>query len=519
MLTARSEWLECLIFFSAVLALLIAGANSLSFGADGVQYVSIAKHYADSNWSEALNAYWSPLISWLIWPMLELGLDPFWAFKIWRAVFALISFAALQRLAKRFELSGWSRYLVLGSLGIFPLHWMMHETPDGIFAAILLILFLMHWPGGNNWQPPKWYWTGILLAVLYFSKSFGLPYFLILFPSWIAANLYYHRSIWVGRIWFRYALKSMGLALLLSGVWMILLSQSYGSLTYANSGKYNARILGSDISPTEIIADQFILPTFQGNLQEIPSGRLCAWEEPYLSELYNSAEASAKLENLGLNNWPHYRRNFTRNIKALAYNDGIFAIAVLLILLLSLQRSQINKWPFEQKFDALYCLIPVLIMIAGYSLILIQDRYLWAAEWFLAILFWMSWKNIKKENFRLGFGIIALLTLAWTPVLQIADSLNQANLATEEFTVSRNQQLNSLEGPWASIDAPKPGNYRKLALMALYADKQYLGISSNFTQEPLQSEVKHLFVQANQQIPAGWRTKEELPSWKICVRD
>src|SRR5579862_9406987 len=33
---------------------------------DGLSYLDIADSYAAGHWSEALNAYWSPLYSWLI---------------------------------------------------------------------------------------------------------------------------------------------------------------------------------------------------------------------------------------------------------------------------------------------------------------------------------------------------------------------------------------------------------------------------------------------------------------------
>jgi len=35
-------------------------------GADGVSYIDIAAAYARGDWAHALNAYWSPLYSWLL---------------------------------------------------------------------------------------------------------------------------------------------------------------------------------------------------------------------------------------------------------------------------------------------------------------------------------------------------------------------------------------------------------------------------------------------------------------------
>ena len=65
----------------------------LSYGADGIQYVEIARHYADMDWHAAINAYWGPLVSWLMAPLIALGVDPYMAFKIERAFTAVIFFA------------------------------------------------------------------------------------------------------------------------------------------------------------------------------------------------------------------------------------------------------------------------------------------------------------------------------------------------------------------------------------------------------------------------------------------
>ncbi len=36
---------------------------------DGISYLDIARNYAAGDWKMAVNAYWSPLLSWLMAPM------------------------------------------------------------------------------------------------------------------------------------------------------------------------------------------------------------------------------------------------------------------------------------------------------------------------------------------------------------------------------------------------------------------------------------------------------------------
>src|SRR6266496_1449429 len=50
--------------------------------ADTLQYITVAKNYSQGNFSDAVNSFWSPLISWLLVPFVLLKIEPVFAFKI-----------------------------------------------------------------------------------------------------------------------------------------------------------------------------------------------------------------------------------------------------------------------------------------------------------------------------------------------------------------------------------------------------------------------------------------------------
>jgi hypothetical protein len=51
------------------------------FNKDEISYISIAEKYARGDFIHAVNAYWAPLLSWLLAPLLWLGLPYNYAAK------------------------------------------------------------------------------------------------------------------------------------------------------------------------------------------------------------------------------------------------------------------------------------------------------------------------------------------------------------------------------------------------------------------------------------------------------
>jgi hypothetical protein len=49
---------------------------------DGISYLAIAQRYLADDFSGAVNTYWSPLFSWLLTPLLALGIEPLLACKV-----------------------------------------------------------------------------------------------------------------------------------------------------------------------------------------------------------------------------------------------------------------------------------------------------------------------------------------------------------------------------------------------------------------------------------------------------
>jgi len=90
MRTSRWRWLGFVRHLGlpiSLIVLIVAGIRYVpvfryEMNPDGCSYMNIAKQYLDGNFWDAVNAYWSPLISWLLIPFMVAGIDAPLATKI-----------------------------------------------------------------------------------------------------------------------------------------------------------------------------------------------------------------------------------------------------------------------------------------------------------------------------------------------------------------------------------------------------------------------------------------------------
>src|SRR5690606_4259349 len=100
-------------------------------GIDTISYISIAEHYLNGRWQYAINAYWSPMVSWLMTPFISVGFtgsEAFLAVNVIASVLVLILGIILIR--KITKSSFWLEVLYLLSLSPFLLRNLSSLMPD-----------------------------------------------------------------------------------------------------------------------------------------------------------------------------------------------------------------------------------------------------------------------------------------------------------------------------------------------------------------------------------------------------
>jgi hypothetical protein len=241
--------LKIVLWCAAALAgLLQAWAERFYIEPDGVNYLDIAYAYLRHDWHNAINAYWSPLYSWLLalvfgvlhaplyWESTLLHLLNFVFYLLALACFAFFfdELTELRRawLETREESASWLIFgYALFTYAALELIRLQTDTPDMfVFALFFLatgILIRIRRLG------PEWSLyakLGAVLAIAYFAKA-------VMFPL---AFVFLGCSLFAARDWKRASLRVVLAAfvfLALAGPWVTLLSKAKGQLTYGEVGK------------------------------------------------------------------------------------------------------------------------------------------------------------------------------------------------------------------------------------------------------------------------------------------
>jgi hypothetical protein len=242
------------------------GASALAFcqwnylNADFVAYATVARrllaHPADS-----VTGYWSPLYSWLMAPLLAVGLGDVVAGRLVLLTAGTGYIAALYGLARRLAPADESlrRVFLAGVLFCAVLEaavWANHLLDPDLLANALLFaylgLLLDERFARHHWRAVA---AGLCAGLAYLAKAYMLPFILAQLP--LALLFLARRGVCSSsqpegslRASFRWRpwLSSVGWALLglmlVAGPWIAVLSAHYGRLTFSTAGPANHANVG-----------------------------------------------------------------------------------------------------------------------------------------------------------------------------------------------------------------------------------------------------------------------------------
>ena len=221
---------------------------------DGISYISIAENYFAGRFDEAVNAYWSPLISWSMLPFMAAGADSLFAMALASATWASLGIAAGTFLVWR-----WTRHSVVATatigvvLSVFAVGNLTSTTPDlilaswtAIFALVLVEANERLGAGSRRGQILFGAVLGVTCAVGYFAKAFALPLFAVVGIAWIVVRLLATRAAHprgqrrapiVRQLWM--PLAALAALVLIAGPFVTALSVKYGGPTLGSSFQVN----------------------------------------------------------------------------------------------------------------------------------------------------------------------------------------------------------------------------------------------------------------------------------------
>jgi hypothetical protein len=238
---------------------------------DAVSYLTIARKYRAWEFSDAINGYWSPLLSWLLAPLLCLGAPTDVTAKCLQVAIGAGSLSIVWWLGKRLELPGsvrvWTTLALVPAVAMYALS---DTTPDLLVAVILAasigVVIGKEYPR-SPWQGAA---CGLLGALAYLAKAYAFPFFLAHYGA-VSCYLFVRRRSNRGELRSLAAATAAGLLVFaaIAGSWASLLSSKYSRITIGTTGSYQLS-LGGRGHPTEV-----------GGLYP-PTNRMAvsAWEDP-----------------------------------------------------------------------------------------------------------------------------------------------------------------------------------------------------------------------------------------------
>jgi hypothetical protein len=244
-----------------LLAILLGGiqawADRFAMNADGISYIEIGEAYLRGDWNAAINAYWSPLYSWLLaFGMFILHPSTYWENPTVHLVNFLIYLFALGcfhfflgelirfRQSRAAELPNegavtlpvWA-WIALGySLFIWSsltLITIRDVTPDMCVAAFVYLasgILLRIRRGSTSWI--TFSFLGLVLGIGYLAKTPMLPLAFV----YLGVSVLSLRNIRKAALG---GLSSLLMFILVAGPFVLLLSATKGRLTFGDSAKLN----------------------------------------------------------------------------------------------------------------------------------------------------------------------------------------------------------------------------------------------------------------------------------------
>jgi hypothetical protein len=416
---------------------------------DAVSYLTIARKYRAWEFSDAVNGYWSPLLSWLLAPLLCLGAPTEVTAKCLQVAIGAGALSVVWWLGKRLELPGvvgvWTTLALVPAVAMYALS---DTTPD-LLVAVLLATYIgvvigKEYPR-SPWQGAA---CGLLGALAYLAKAYAFPFFLAHYVAVSCYLLVRRRTSWV-ELRSLAAATAAGLLVfaVVAGGWATLLSRKYSRMTIGTTGSYQFNLAGQG-HPTEV-----------GGLYP-PANRMAisAWEDPSnlripprqpgtansakpkpAAMLGNTPFAKAAEKPPGtpavkpavkpaakswLAGWPYNRvlhRIYYNGVRYLGTLFRLSPLSPFILLGLLIACWRVPRGPARDRCVIL--LGTLLLYPAGYLLIFINERFFWLIAFLLSLsagLLTTALPVLRRNPWRTCWAVAVAVSFTLWPAWVLA---------------------------------------------------------------------------------------------------
>lgn len=336
--------------------------NQIDF--DGMAYAGIARHLRQGEFHSSLNAFRSPLVSWLIAVLALVRPD---YLRIGKVV-SIGSFLLCMALLYVFTLQLWNSRLV-AALAVLLLTLgrgltavvVAMVTPDFLFAALVLLYFSALLRCMRAGDLKNWFYVGVIHGLAFLTKAFALPWLAV---CTAAAVLFTDKPR-------KTKAAQLGLAALIPVLaavgWAMVLHSKYG--IYTTGSQFKANLLQWTLHEypqhreptykllrdTEKALDEYVVA------DPMPPG---SWAWTYH---VSTKQAFPKLLWAEKNNIPKALKELT-----IVATPGILIAFVIALAILGRER---DLYPVEWRMVAII-VVSFVSLIVAYGMLVFDDRYL-----------------------------------------------------------------------------------------------------------------------------------------------
>ncbi|NIO27866.1 MAG: hypothetical protein GTO29_04845 [Candidatus Latescibacteria bacterium] len=393
---------------------------------DATSYITIAQKYLSGDFYDAVVGHWGPLFSWLLVPLLAIGIPKIIATKVLLMLIGALTIIGVQLLSYRFDISASIRRAIMASVVPIVLFCsLITITPDLLIACILIYYFYIIFSSDYPESESSGIYCGVLGGLAYLAKHYGLPFFLSHFLIMNIVSYLAKKTRAAKALTLRALVLGVTAFLVISCPWIITMSKKYGEMTTGTSAKFVYARYGPDSSG---LSWRDTL-----GLREPPTeNAVSAWEDPHF--LYLDMEAWSPLES-----WDNVKQELKNVVNNVTHTRAIFEkfSPFMLVVIVVYFLLCVGAFKRIEKRDLLIKhFVTLVVYTIGYCLIIVTYRFLYAT-WFLLLLMTGQLLTLVFRYSRLNLwrrGLVLTLVLlsffAW-PFKRLVISANQGKYEYE----------------------------------------------------------------------------------------
>ena len=238
-LSEQKKELTVILLAYVIFALISGLAYRYAINPDGISQLRLAGYIAEGNFQRSVTLSWSPLFIWLMSPFLFFGFEGLTAARIVIAFSGAGLLLGSRLLTLRFGLSRNLRFIAVLISALLISDWTVRNIGADLPVAALTIFYIYLVTDPDILTDRKLaFFCGITGGFSYLAHHYALPFFLASFPVMLILRGYIERDkkgFPLKKVLMSSVAGVAGL-LIISSVWIGMVSAKYGHLAISNKG-------------------------------------------------------------------------------------------------------------------------------------------------------------------------------------------------------------------------------------------------------------------------------------------